>query len=220
MARLPSPSDMIKININGTIGAAQTWSTGVWADAAGASNATSADCAAMAAILKPAVVSNWITFQPKNPSLVKLTDVSVYAYAGGSITSHANGSSAVAGTPAGSASLGTAALLAVCCSLLTGSSGSSFRGRMYWPVTGMGADATDLNWTATQVSDIASSVANMLNTFQAATQTVITNCVPVVYSPTRGLTTAITSVKVDSMPDTQHRRENKMGSARSSTASV
>lgn len=208
MPKTAPVNPFVKIVLRGHI-LTQPWSIGLWCDAAGAQNASSADCVTDATALATAA-STWATaVKIFWSAATKFEAVSVYAYAGGSLTSHANGTfnlaSAIVGTSSTSIQPAFSSLVHT---LLTGSSGASFRGRVYVPVTAVGPDATTHQYTVSQCGTFATALAAMLTAWQSVSTSVITNHVPVAISFTRGLSTTLLSVRVDTMPDTQHRREN------------
>lgn len=203
-------SDTVKIVMRGTILGVQKWSIGLWASAAGASNASPTDCAALAALIN-GPLGTWATAVKVNwTASTVLTGTDVYAYPAGQIHSTANGGTNLATPVVGTGSSAHPSYVALCCTLLTAKSGRSYRGRNYVPYTAGPITVPGMEAVAGSVTALATAHATLIRQIQGLTQTVITNCIPVVASFTKGIMTPINSVRVDSLCDTQHRREDKM----------
>jgi hypothetical protein len=210
MPRLPIIAAMVKIVLRGHI-LAQPWSIGLWADSAGAGVATSSDCVAGATALAPAAITWANTHLSDWSTATRAEALSVYAYASNALSSHANGTFTFASPVVGTGSGGTQpAFVSAVHTLLTPNSGASFRGRMYVPITNSAEQPSTHQWQTSQATTWATTLAALLTTWQSITGPVLSNYVPVVASFTKGTSTAITAVRVDTMPDTQHRRENKL----------
>lgn len=96
---------------------------------------------------------------------------------------------------------------AVVTSLLTGIVGRRTRGRLYWPLLGVGTTAPDGRLDPSVASSIATQTAAWLQAVEGAwTPESIRSCV---VSKASGTDTAVTSVRVGDVIDTQRRRRNK-----------
>lgn len=211
---------IVKIVIGGHI-VNQPWSFGIFCDAAGAQNASSADCVAAATLLSVPIAVWANLFKANWSTATKLESVAVYAYAAGSVTSHSNGSFSLASSVTGTGSSNIhPAYTSLVHTLLTGQSGGSNRGRCYVPITAAPLQAATSQFLVTDVNTFATNFAAMLTAITAVSAPIITNFIPVVASFTRGVTTAVNSVRVDTLPDTQHRREDKLAITGAGTHSV
>jgi hypothetical protein len=143
--------------------------------------------------------------------------VSVYYYANAAAPSTYGaeadfGSGGISGTGAAYLPLQSA----LCATLLTGHLGASYRGRMYFPCTGSDP-AAGHQYSSAYVTAVAEMVAglsdkdgllwDMARGLDSAGDG---GAQPVVWSRAKGLATPITSVKVDSRPDTQRRRNESL----------
>jgi hypothetical protein len=214
---VPGPGiGVIKVVINGRIGSGQTWSTGCFFSNAGnPAGATKAQLEGMGSDVNDAVAafgnSHFKSLYNANTEMIGWT---MYSYGATSVKSVAeNGyvfGSAIGGT-------GTAALpnlVAMVQSLRSDSSGRSYRGRMYLPCNGVGLQE-DGHFTSSDCDAMATATATYL---EAVASAISGNpgggdSTPCVASFTKSFCTNITSVVVDDIPDTQHRREDKLGSA-------
>jgi hypothetical protein len=111
--------------------------------------------------------------------------------------------------------------VSMCASLLTNQPGRSGRGRMYLPLTGSGFNAGTGQMTLT-LGTMASNVALFLtglgpddNTFPGDPTSEAD-----VVSITHGLSNKITTVRIDSIPDTQHGRTRRVTATATGSASV
>lgn len=94
-------------------------------------------------------------------------------------------------------------------SLATGISGARRRGRMYWPSLGGDVDSSG-NWTGTTSATLTATSAKELFTMIASTYPGALSMSPVVYSNVLQDVTAVTALKVGSIPDTQRRRRDNL----------
>jgi hypothetical protein len=103
---------------------------------------------------------------------------------------------------------------AVVVSLLTAGFGRAFRGRVYVPTNGILMDATNLQLSAAQTTAEATAFGNYLSAM------LLTSFTPVLVSRSRGASSPITHLRVDSVVDTQRRRRDKFVAAHAGTALV
>lgn len=105
-------------------------------------------------------------------------------------------------------------------SLRTAHAGASYRGRQYFPGSLFAAQQSNAlvtNARADQIRDLAGKLAG--DASQAIAQSLSINTLEwCVYSPTKGITTAINGISVDNKLDTQRRREAQLASTYVSTA--
>jgi len=94
-------------------------------------------------------------------------------------------------------------------SLRTGLPGASFRGRTYWPATGIGVNEYGRN---ASTLDMAQDYAAML--YEIATAAVgfgtAEELRPCVFSRTKDLVTPVTQIRVGDVPDVQRRRRDAL----------
>lgn len=104
----------------------------------------------------------------------------------------------------------------LCVTLHTAHSGASFRGRMYFPMTG-GDPGAGHQYSSGLVTAVAEMVAGTTTTdsilfdfARAVDAAGDGGAFPAIYSRAKGLLTPITAVSVDSVPDTQRRRRGSL----------
>lgn len=211
---MPYPSgDVIKYVVGGAI-ASDDWSCGVWQTVSGLTgNPTTTqmntDALATLNVFNNDVWSAATAGQKTvNASGTLLSTIKSYLYRNGVLTRQGTASiTAVAGT-------GTAVLpfyTAMCCSLLTDTAGRSGRGRIYLPFTAGALLAATGQMNIGALSGYATNVAaflTALNTNNTNFPGTPTQQV-VVLSKTLGNTFPVTTVRIDSIPDTQHGRTRK-----------
>ena len=100
---------------------------------------------------------------------------------------------------------------------LTGRPGRSYRGRAYLPWTGPGL--INGQFTSSDCTALANAYQSWLTTVKTAT-TPFANANPVICSQTKSVLTPVTQVKVDSKPDVQRRRLEKVAALFSALATV
>jgi hypothetical protein len=211
---MPFPSgDIIKYVMGGAVGS-DDWSVGIWQTVSGlSSNPTTtqmnADVLATLTSFNTGLWSAATAGQKTvNASGTLLSTGKSYLYRAGSLTRQGTASiTAVAGTSATILPFFTA----MCCSLLTDTAGRSGRGRIYLPLTAGALLASTGQMNIGSLTSYATNVAawltglNVTNTNFPGTPTM--QCV--VFSKTLGQTFPITTVRIDSIPDTQHGRTRK-----------
>lgn len=213
-----------RLTIGGTLIANQRWSIGVSLVQSGALTTPSA--AEMGSFAQQAYAdflsAAWNTAasgaQALNAVVGSASNVDqarAYFY-GTSSTAQVVGQSTGAAVP-GATSRTQPGQVAIVCSLLTGLAGRSNRGRLYLP-NGTINTGADGNLSTALLQGIANSIANwlsLLRTRSLGGSTVI----PVVASAT-GPGVPITTVRVDSVADTQRRRRDKIAPTVTRTASL
>ena len=204
--------DVVKYVIGGAC-ASDTWSTGVWQDLAGLTGTPTPSQMNAAAASRlsgfNSLVWGLVTqgLKAVNASGITLATCKSYLYRNGVLT--AQGAASI--TPsAGSATPGSPFYTALCVSTLTNTPGRSGRGRMYLPITAYGISPTTGQYT-NSAAGLITSMASWLTGFGPDD-----NLFPgdpashaVVLSQLKGQVHPITSIRADSLPDTQHGRINK-----------
>lgn len=109
----------------------------------------------------------------------------------------------------GSQSVSCPMTTAVVLSLYTGIPGRSYRGRLYWPAPGLELDTADGRIPAANVTGAALAAVDMLSDIQDAAPATW-NCVLGVWSKTRQSGTAVTSIRVGNVPDSQRGRKDAL----------
>jgi hypothetical protein len=209
--------------MNGQIGSAQSWSSGVYCTYTLTTAApTKAFLEAVGSAVNDAVVNYWDSAPRTIASAATLlTGWSMYGYGGSSTTAVAENSytfgTAIPGTGTGA----VPTLTSMVQSLRTNSSGRSYRGRMYMPATGAGISG-DGHFDNTHCQNMATATAAYLVALGSAISAGPGggDSVAVVASFTKSLVTPITQVLVDNIPDVQHRREDKLGASFTGVAPV
>lgn len=134
-----------------------------------------------------------------------IRSVTCYYYPDGSATALNVGEATA--TRVGTGTVRMPAQVSAVCSLKTGISGRSFRGRFYWPAIGETMQDT-LSFTAGAAPALAEEFRDFLQFIVDAAPGVAVR--PVVYSATRDAVTPVNSVAVGSVPDTQRRRRDNL----------
>jgi hypothetical protein len=197
-----------KVIITGAIGTSEVWQTGVAFTGASISPediVNSQDdlndwCNAIAAAFLPAVYSN---IRGVMSTVTTVNKVQCQFRAGSQLVLQ----SAPFSTPvfAGSGTQFNPPQTAVVASLLTNSPGSSNRGRMYWPATGVPFSST---MKVPNTAGIADHTADLIEMFR--TQAPIPGMRPCIFSPTYDKVTPVTRIRVGDVADTQRRRRDNL----------
>lgn len=214
---------LVRLVFGGSIGTVQTWSTSLWADlgapgpepSQGQLNAfVAASAAAGIDGLNAVAAQAW-------SSEVTLDHLTGYWYAPNTTKSGAVSTPAqlqVHGANSGALPYYTS----IVASLRTGTPGRSGRGRNYLPLlrSGLvGPTGQIPSGNAQAIADAWASVITDLNGVPAQTMNPNGQRI-VVASFTKGIPHPITSVVVDTVPDTQHRRVDQLSPAAVATSLV
>nr|CRY97351.1 hypothetical protein [uncultured prokaryote] len=206
------PANVIRLVASGALPGGDIWTSGFWLN--NITTPVQADTDAAAASLAVNWKTMWLAIANQLYEGATFTKATAYGYAvtGGpaAVTSEVPVTGAVGNIDSGGSPVDTCAVA----SLRTAQPGRSFRGRMYLPYhSSVGADTGQLG--SGDCSLRSGAAAAMLT--QTATDT---GTVPSVISVVRSVSTAITYVSVDSIPDVQRRRENKLVAITNSIAAV
>jgi len=146
-----------------------------------------------------------------------LDSVRLYYYPTGATQATLVGASTQAPV-VGSGGISNPPQCALVVSLLTGFAGRKNRGRMYLPC--LSDDVTAVGQLSTgRAQLVATTVANWLSLVRTRSVTTGGNSIPIVYSETAG-NSAIASVRVDSLIDTQRRRRDKLTPTQTGAANL
>lgn len=205
----PPAGDYVKYVIGGTI-ASDTWSIGICQSLTGLSGVPTPSQMNAAALVRlngfNTAVWSLATSGLKllNGAGVSLVNCKSYLYRGGVLS--AQGTAAITPVP-GTGSPGLPFYTAMCVSLLTDRPGRSGRGRLYLPATAAAVSATTGQFT-TNLSGLATAVAGVLTAYGPDDNGYPGDpaSVAAVVSNTHGLLTEIQSIRIDTLPDTQHGR--------------
>jgi hypothetical protein len=215
-------ANTLKIVLRGTQAGDQTWSTAFWATVASGSAITGTNIGPLAVAIEAGPLNTFATFCKNHiwSSITTYEGATVYYYPDGSIHAEYVGI-ADATSIAGSETPYQPALLSMVQSLRTPLSGRSYRGRMYVPASGVGVNST-AQWPDDIIGDMATATAAMLSTFNTADYSAhgLAGQGACIASFTTGGVVPITTVEVDSKPDTQHRRQDKLLALFRETAAV
>ncbi len=199
------PAHAVRVIIQGGIRGGEIWSFGQWFDAGRALThselgdlCTTANTA-FNSQLKPAL-------QARMTASDNGVSTSAYYYDGSS-------SRAVDQYTIPNSWVGTAGSsnvpndMAAVATVLTGRPGRSYRGRAYLPWTGPGL--VNGQFTSADCTALATAYAGWLTTVKNAT-TPFVGAVPVVCSQTKSVLTPVAQIRIDSKPDVQRRRIEKV----------
>lgn len=215
--------DLIKVVARGTIDGVQTWSTSFWFAVGLVGAAPSAAQMTALAGACDAELSTWYSaLEHFAAADTKRVDTALYYYPANSIHSTVAGESATAGTDSGTGGQYMPTSVSIVASMKTGITGASARGRSYFPATALTVTSNhqisggDCNTIATAYAHVLAELALAI----VAGSSPISEADPVVASFKQGGTHAIIQVEVDSRPDTQRRRVDKLPAVTSATVAV
>jgi len=202
------PAGVARVAFSGTSSDGEIFQWGFWLnDAPISPEATSSMAGLIKGVWANVLVRLPIVKLIKNDSAY--TKIKVYSYLTGGPKADFVGEASMDGSaPGAGTGVGNGPLYqCMVVSTHTGLSGRSHNGRFYLPASGTALstthrfETTDVNATAAAVGKLLELVADISDpTLQ----------VPVVLSQFLGSATPITSITVDSKPDVQRRRENRM----------
>lgn len=207
------PANVMRLTLQGHGTGADIWSNSYWWGVAPGSSvpANNAQAATtLAAIIANAKFTAFKTFLLGIMPAVCTTDsATLYCYPAGGPTAAAIAEQGIAGV--GTNGVGPMPpQTCMVASLRTGQAGRSFRGRVYLPKQSSVLSGGH-QFPNSETSAAATAVAAFLSNWEAdAILPDGTGMFAVVVSSKRGVASAITSVVVDSKPDVQRRRINKM----------
>lgn len=202
MAAKPYP--FIRFRAGGQIGTGNSWSIGLAVQSA----ATSIDTAALTAWLDgiaPDVAASFATeanaWGSDTCNDTHLAVLDAYAYNAGSAASHAQGVHNYTTPIAGVSSTKTASMIAMCCTLLTGTPGRKNQGRIYVPADG--AAFPNHRFNSVDVTSVTKGVVSLIDHLNGST---LSGDAVSVGVATMTAFRAVTSVRTDDNPDTQRPR--------------
>lgn len=214
--------DVVKMVMSGTINAVQDWSCSLWlaVELSGGAwgvanqNGFTANLDTLVTALGSGAVGQFT-------ATTELSEIRTYYYPAGHLTATQVGAHTLTSPVTGSSSTGHPTSCSLVASLRTDIPGRSGRGRIYWPMTSESISDTGL--VAHGVADtLASAVSTLVTGLNAHTDTPnnVTSLKVVVASWTKGQTNDVTSVVVDTKPDHQSRRTDKIVADYSKTDTV
>lgn len=204
--------DCIKVVPFGTIDTDQDWSTGWFFKVEGLSTPpTTAQINTALGALEDDLETWWNDVKIVCNSHCVFLGSRGYWYPSGSKVSTVVGEHLAAGAIPGTSAASTPTQTSVVASMKTGISGRSARGRSYLPANGLPLDVTNQisNGNVHTLSLAYSHVLADLS-LDLASSLASSGVAPVVYSAKTGGTHQIISVTVDSRPDVQRRRADKI----------
>jgi hypothetical protein len=210
--------DLLKINARGHM-SDNTWSFGIYLGLAPNGGVDGTNIGALTTAIEPSF-STYATFCANHvwSSLTQYEGITAYHIPSGHTVSDLTGVKDV--TPiVGSQSSPMPAFCSMVQSLRSVFSSRTQRGRIYVPWTGGGVSSNgQTNQTmCDNMSGATKALLDALNALDLSAHGVTSQTVEVV-SFTRGLTTPVDHVIVDSIPDTQHRRQDKVAPIAKSVA--
>lgn len=207
---------IIRATFGGAMGAGDNWTCGLSIKVGTLPEpiGSSAELTTFAGTLRAAWINRvWQGTSGILGSVASGTSYSVcktYQYDPGGIL-QAQGQDNVTAVPGTNTTTVHPAYVAACATLQTAHFGRSYRGRMYLPVTGANVGSASLQFTSS-VNQWTTALAAFLADVLGMTPTLAgaaTPVAPIVYSSKLSFQSVITGVRIDSIPDTQHGRENK-----------
>lgn len=211
---------LIRLVASGNIGAGQTWSTGIYLDTGvGTGGPTQAQLDAVCASAQTATRTWADTWKAFNCPLWQYTHLNAYYYEPNTLRA-AMQSTVTATTPVTGTGNAIPLFTSIVASLRTATPGRSGRGRIYIPTTGVGLD-TNGQLTTALCGILANSTRDLIRAYNSIAipfDALSGACVVASFSKNAGR--PITSVHVNSMPDVQHRRIDKLGFATESISAI
>lgn len=220
---MPIPAQSVKLTAFGLMATGQQWSTSIWTNIALVSGAWNLNNFQSYVTAQRAFFDTWWTaVKALNASSVDYRGLKAVYYntTGGPASLVAQSTAApVVGT--GSTNIHPS-LTCMVASFRTALPGARNRGRSYLPVTSSAVTAADLQFssgTATAIGSAYLALFNSLNGYTSAPNNVSSQQA-VVISRAGTAFNRISSIVVDTIPDTQHRREDKLIATAVSTTAV
>lgn len=213
----------IKIVINGRIRSVQDWSTSVWLlPTVTADFLTQANLNIICGAVEPLVNTWWTALKTYVQANVDYRGISAYLYNPGSTKADLVAQTVRTPVVGGGGGPTLPAYCSLVASYRTSLPGRSGRGRSYFPLTSAALGSGDLQAPAATAQAVSNAYAAMLTSINSANPTGsgTTKLECVVASFTKGLATPITGIVTDTVPDTQHRREDKLGATAVTSAIV
>lgn len=216
------PGNALKIVLRGTQSGDQSWSTAFWAEVGAGSAITGTNITPLAVAIEAAAPNTFASFCANHiwSSITHYEGCTVYYYPDGSTHATLVGEAPATAIP-GTLTDYQPPLLSMVHSLRTAFSGRSFRGRMYVPCSGFAVSSTG-QWGSGVCTSQAGAAAAMFDTFNGGDYSAhgLASQGAIVASFTKGDMTPINEVIVNSLPDTQHRRQDKLLPLFSESAAV
>lgn len=201
------PFEYVRLVIAGVIESTQSWSVGL-----NFSTISPPDFANLQAFTDAAVplVHSWYTGGANNISAITSTDqflqvVRGYLYPAGASTASIVSESSLVSPPNGAQAPVLSTREALCATLLTGLPGRSAKGRMYLPSAG--GPLSNHQRASADVASVSAATADLISALNTAAA--LSNVGVACVAGNMGLL-PITAVSVDSLQDTQRRREDKL----------
>ena len=220
---MPLPVDRIKMTVFGSIDTSQGWSTSInfIAELAGGSWGPSDATALATALDAGAVNAWWLTAKAAASTTTTHDGTRLLFYPAGSETATVIGEHILPTAQVGTGTGNNPRLIAMVASLRSDVAGRSGRGRSYFPATGMAVN-TNGQWTTGNCGLVGGAYVTLLNSMNALDVSGygLTKLTAAIASFTKSQMNDITSVVCNSLPDTQHRREDKLGAAFTYTGAV
>lgn len=212
---MPVNTPTVKLDIEGVRTGGEEWNTGFWVDVP--TPITQGDLNVWLGLVATAINTWWsgVRVYASTNTVPVLVRARFYPANANAATLLAEfGLTSTAGT-------GTTLhpyQCAVVASLRTAVPSRRTRGRMYLPLDAMPMQAAG-NYNTTGTASVSGQTATMINSINAATLAAGT-ATAVIRSEAAGSVQAVTAVVVDSIPDVQRRRANKLASALTTTSQV
>lgn len=213
---------VIKLVPNGHINTTQTWSTGLnMALSLSGPDLTQSQLDAVVAAVLPSFATWWTAVKPFCSGLTQYDGFRAYYYAVGQTKASLSALSLIAPV-VGTGSVVLPSFVSCVTTLRTATPGRRGRGRNYLPTNAMqatnGHQFTSANCTT--LANAHAALLTALNALNLTGQGIGTHQQVVCSSSNVGTNYPITRVTVDSLPDTQHRREDKFLASAVSSAAV
>lgn len=210
---MPIPADVCKISLVGSVSGGEEFVTSFWITGGPADSSEAANAFAASIVALPSFATLLARLKGMMTSDMSYTQLRVYRYQSGGNTADFVGFAPIAagqGTSTGNGIL----QVAMVATLNTLFAGRRYRGRMYFPATGMGITAHQFATTAAQ--GLATDLAAF---FSAVNSIGLVGAVSVV-SRIASEATGVSQVSVDTKPDIQRRRAEGLVPTARTTASL
>lgn len=217
--------DFVRTQVGGRMGG-ENWVVGLWLKQSGMDGVPTLEQmdryaqeqydAFIADFWNPGAGTPWCT---RNATGVDVRNAQATFYRDGVALGSGNYTGAVV---AGTQTVAHPFYTAICTTTRTATAGRSGRGRIYFPYTGVSVDAGTGQVTSTVVDNLVDLAKTWLEgRFTDSTELPgDPSSTPVVVSSTHGLSSTVTSISIDSRPDTQHGRVNRVSPAYTASDTV
>lgn len=217
---MPYQTETVRLSIQGVVTGAGGWSTGLSVPVVLSGGSWGLNqIQGVSDALQGLAATWWTSIKALNLGQLSYTGVKVYVFHPGTSKAYAAAVSPVAPVAGTGAAQGGGLFTSLCVSLLSDTVGRSARGRIYIPFTVACSGGQFTSGNLTTANTATKALIDSINAADWTSFNVTSKRVSVA-SLTKGLNYTITRLRCDSVPDTQHRRTDKLIATNTATATV